>query len=397
MGMVRLKEGRDKPLRQRHPWVFSGAVESTQGDAEAGDLVIVTDHTGQYLATGYTNPHSQIRVRLLSWDPNEAINDAFWQARLRRALDGRRALALAPDTNAYRLVSAEADGMPGLVVDVYDETLVMQCQSAGAAQRRDLFRDLLYAELRPAAMIERSDVSAREKEGLPPQKEMLIGRLESFQLPILEHRRRFMVDVWDGHKTGFYLDQRPNRALFGRESWLASKTVLNVFAYTGGFAVYAATAGAARITNVDSSIPALELAERNVQLNAPGREDDDYVAGDAFAYLRHLRDKGEKFDAVILDPPKFAHSRRDVAHAARGYKDLNLQALQLIRPGGLLATFSCSGHITRDLLQKILFGAAIDAGREAQIIGQLTQGADHPILASFPESEYLKGFLCRIW
>jgi 23S rRNA (cytosine1962-C5)-methyltransferase len=396
-GILILKSGREKPVLNYHPWVFSGAIARVEGAPEPGDLVAVNDHRGHYLATAYFNPHSQIRARLLSWDPNQAINEDFWRGRLRRAIESRQALALEPETNAYRLVYAEADSVSGLVVDCYADFLVLQSLTMGIEKRKEMLVQILVDMLQPAGILERSDTAVRGKEGLAEVSGMLWGQEAPAQHPIRENGLEFLVDLWQGHKTGFYLDQRENRALFGREKWVKGRSLLNVFAYTGGFSVYAAAAGAGNITNIDSSIPALEMAEQNVLNSAPARTADEYIAGDAFEVLRYLREKGELYEVIILDPPKFAHSRSDVQRASRGYKDLNLLALQLLKPGGLLATFSCSGHISADLLQKILFGAAVDARREVQILAPLAQAADHPVLLTFPESAYLKGFLCRVW
>lgn len=396
-GILTLKSGREKPVLNYHPWVFSGAIERVEGAPEPGDLVAVNDHRGNYLATAYFNPHSQIRARLLSWDPNQAIDEDFWHGRLQRAIENRQALALEPQTNAYRLVYAEADGLPGLVVDRYAGFLVLQSLTLGIEKRKEMLVQILVDLLQPAGILERSDAAVRGKEGLAEVSGMLWGQEAPQRLVIQENGLPFTVDLWQGHKTGFYLDQRENRALFGRREWVEGKRLLNVFAYTGGFSVYAASAGAGHITNIDSSIPALEMAEQNVLNIAPARTADEYIAGDAFEVLRYLREEGELYEVIILDPPKFAHSQSDVQRASRGYKDLNLLALQLLKPGGLLATFSCSGHISADLLQKILFGAAVDAGREVQILAPLAQAADHPVLLTFPESAYLKGFLCRVW
>ena len=396
-GILTLKSGREKPVKNRHPWVFSGAIERVEGSPQPGDLVAVNDQHGRFLATGYYNPHSQIRARLLTWDANQAIDEAFWYGRLRRALKGRDALALQPETNAYRLANAEADGLPGLIVDRYADYLVLQSLTLGIEKRKEMLAGLLADLVAPRGILERSDVAVRLKENLPETSGVLAGESPPQRLTILENGLEFIVDVWHGHKTGFYLDQRENRAIFGREAWFAGKSLLNVFSYTGGFSVYAAAAGGAAITNIDSSIPALELAEANVLNAAPERRADQYIAGDAFEVLRYLRDEEQRFDAAILDPPKFAQSQAEIQKASRGYKDLNLLALGLLQPGGILATFSCSGHVTADLFQKILFAAAVDAGREVQILAPLAQAADHPLLVTFPESAYLKGFLCRVW
>ncbi|MCA9999068.1 MAG: class I SAM-dependent methyltransferase, partial [Anaerolineales bacterium] len=255
-----------------------------------------------------------------------------------------------------------------------------------------LLADLVH----PLGIVERSDVDVRRKEGLAETIGVLWGSRPPETVEIRENGLRFGVQLLAGHKTGFYLDQRENRTAVCHPTHVHNQTILNLFAYTGAFAVYAAANGAGRIVNVDSSIPALEQAERNLVLNGFDRPQDEYLAGDAFEILRYYRDEGAQFDMVIVDPPKFAHSQRDVERACRGYKDLNWLALRLLQPGGLLATFSCSGLISADLFQKVLFGAALDAGREVQILRPLAQGADHPILLSFPESAYLKGFLCRV-
>ncbi len=393
--ILTLKTGRDKPVRNRHPWVFSGAIAHSSGQAAPGDLVTVVGENGRFLATAYYNPHSQIQARILSWDEDEAIDDAFWRGRIRRALAGRGALALEPDTTAYRLINAESDGLPGLIVDRYGDYLVMQCLTLGIDRRKELLARLLAEETGVAGIVERSDASARGKEGLTAVTGLLLGDPPPNPLLIRENGLEFAVDLLGGQKTGFYLDQRVNRAAVCTANHVAGKEILNVFAYTGGFAVYAAANGAGPITNIDSSLEALELAEKNV-LRVGERPLDEYLLGDAFMILRDFRDNGRQFDMVILDPPKFAHSQRDLERAARGYKDLNWLALRLLRPGGLLATFSCSGLISADLFQKILFGAAVDAGREVQILQTLAQAPDHPVLLTFPESAYLKGLLCRV-
>ena len=396
-GKITLKARRDKPVKNRHPWVFSGAIAQVDGDATAGDLVAVHDSHGRFLATGTYNPTSQIRVRILSWNPQQSIDTDFWRAKIQRALDSRSALGLGEDSNAYRLINAEADELPGLVVDRYNKNLVIQCLTLGIARRKEILVDLLLELLNPQRIIERSDSDVRHKEGLQPHKELLWGADISENVEIRENGHRFLVDLWDGHKTGFYLDQRDNRLTIANPQNVKDKSLLNVFAYTGGFAVYAAAAGAGQIINIDSSVPALEMAEKNIALNGHDRPADEYIAGDAFEILRYYRDRGDQFDTAVLDPPKFAHSKGDVIKASRGYKDLNRLALLLLRPGGLLATFSCSGQISPDLFQKILFAASVEAGRRVQIIRTLNQAADHPILLTFPESAYLKGLLCRVW
>ena len=383
-------------MLNRHPWLFSGAVARTEGAPKPGDLVQVLEANGRFLATGYFNPHSQIRVRLLSWDVNEQIDDAFWNGRLQQANHHRQQLNLEPATTAYRLVNAEADGLPGLIVDKYGDFLVMQALTMGIEQRKAEILAALNQIWQPKGIIERSDADVRKKEGLPKISRLAAGEAPPDTLIIQENNIQFGVNLLGGHKSGFYLDQRENRTAVCQPHHVANKTVLNVFAYTGGFGLYAIANGAKQVTHVDSSYDALALAEQNVIRNGWKRPQDEYLAGDAFEILRHYRDASQTFDLIVLDPPKFAHSQRDINQACRGYKDLNWLALRLLPPGGLLTTFSCSSLISADLFQKVLFGAAIDAERQVQIVQTLAQGPDHPVLLTFPESAYLKGFLCRV-
>jgi 23S rRNA (cytosine1962-C5)-methyltransferase len=382
----------------RHPWVFSGAIQQVTGEPEPGDLVSVVDEQGQWLATAYYNPQSQIRARIVSWDEATTIDDAFWERLLARAVSARDMLELPPETTAYRLVNAEADGLPGLIVDRYGEYLVVQCATLGIDSRKELLFDLLQTALQPEGIIERSDLDVRKKEGLAEAIGVRRGKQPAAGFTVLENGYLMAADLLSGHKTGLYLDQRDNRRLVGQRRFLDGKRVLNLFAYTGGFAVYAAAAGASAITNVDSSAALLGEARQNMALNGhAGRAGDEYVSADAFELLRRYRDQGRAFDAIIVDPPKFAHSKGDVERACRGYKDLNWLAMRLLTPGGLLATFSCSGLVDANLFQKVIFAAAVDAARDAQILYRLGQAPDHPTLLTFPESAYLKGFLCRVW
>jgi 23S rRNA (cytosine1962-C5)-methyltransferase len=397
---IYLLPGKEKPVRQRHPWIFSGAVGRTTGNPAAGDIVDVADASGAWLARGYFNPRSQIVVRLLTWDRHETIDAGFWQRRLAAAGARRAELRLEPQTTAYRLVYAESDGVPGLVVDRYGDWLVVQFLTLGVDGRRDELLAALEAEFRPAGMVERSDAAVRRQEGLPLRSGLAAGQEPPAQFEIREHGLRFPVDLLGGQKTGFYVDQRENRRIVAAHA--AGKRVLNAFSFTGAFGVYALAAGAAHVTNVDSSYEALAGAEDALRLNGfdPDRQAEG-IAGDVFQVLRSMRDEGRQFDLVILDPPKFARSKAELDGATRGYKDINLLGLKLLAPEGradaapLLATFSCSGLVTPDLFQKIVFGASVDAGRDAQIIAHLHQGPDHPILLSFPEGEYLKGLLVR--
>jgi 23S rRNA (cytosine1962-C5)-methyltransferase len=393
-----LKRGREKAVRNRHPWVFSGAVARIEGQPEEGQIVTVRDAAGTFLARGYLNRRSQIVVRLLSWDEGERIDEAFWTRRIAAAIVRRQALDQDPRTTAYRLIHAESDLLPGLIVDRYAGYLVVQCLTLGIAQRRDLLVDALVQALSPAGIYERSDVDVRAQEGLAPTTGLLYGGSPPPELDILEHGHRFAVDLAGGQKTGFYLDQRENRralAGYAQGQGVRGRTMLDTFAYSGGFSIYAARAGAGPITLLDTSSEALDLARRNLQANGQDLSAVSFDCGDVFEMLRLYRDEGRSFDLIVLDPPKFAPTRRHVDRAARAYKDINLLALKLLRPGGILFTFSCSGGVDASLFQKIVFGASVDAGRDVQVIEWLAQGPDHPVLLSFPESAYLKGLVCR--
>lgn len=393
-GRIILKRKRDKPVRQRHPWIFSGAIEHIENKPKNGDLVFVDSHAGLRLAIGYYNAHSAIRVRIITWDVKTKIDRDFWQGKIEQALARREQLQLSHMTDAFRVINAEADGVPGLIVDKYGDCLVMQCLTLGIDRRKQMLADVLQSVLQPQAIIERSDASIRKKEGLKPTIGTLAGDTPN-NIIITENGIRYAVDVLKGHKTGFYLDQRNNRALVCQPRFVAGKEVLNVFSYTGGFGIVAAVKGARQVVNVDSSVAALEQAEHNLRLNGIDPDEHEQIAADAFQLLRHFREIGRKFDLIILDPPKFAHAQGDIQRAARGYKDLNLLAMQLLRDNGMLATFSCSGAVSAELFQKIVFGASLDAQRNAQIITPLHQASDHPILLTVPESSYLKGLLLR--
>lgn len=407
---VTLNKGREKAVLNRHPWIFSGAVRSVSGGAASGgepapgDIVRVCTRRGDFLAWGYWNAHSQIRVRLLSWREDEVIDEDFWAQRIRQAVAGRSADNLIVDggtPQAYRLINAENDYLPGLVVDRYGDWLVLQALTLGIDVRKDMIARILRETLAPNGIYERSDVDVREKEGLSPATGVLLGQEPPEAIEIDEHGRHFLVDVRGGHKTGFYLDQRMNRLHLGNllrfDADATNREVLNTFGYTGGFSVYALEGLARRVITVDSSADALELAKRNVALNGFPVAHEDFVEADVFTYLRTCRDAARQFDIIILDPPKFAHTARQVERAARGYKDINLLAFKLLKPGGLLMTYSCSGGVSADLFRKIVFGALVDAGRDAQVLTTLGPGPDHPVALTFPEGAYLKGLLLRVW
>lgn len=391
---VYLHPGKERPVLGGHPWVFSGAIARVEGAAAGGDLVEVADARGRWLARGYYNPKSQIVIRLLTWDEAETIDETFWRRRLAAATALREALSLTSVTNAYRLIHAESDRLPGLVVDRYGDWLVVQFLTLGVEARRELLLRLLAEQFAPAGIVERSDASVRRQEGLPLRSGVVWGEAPPAGLTVEEHGLRFTVDLLGGQKTGFYVDQRENRRIVA--TYARGRRVLNAFSFTGAFGVYALAAGATHVTNVDSSFEALTDAEAILRLNGfdPDRQ-ADAICGDVFQVLRDLRNRGEQYDLVILDPPKFARSKAELDGAARGYKDINLLGLQLLSPDGILATFSCSGLVTADLFQKIVYGASADAGRPVQVLSRLGQGPDHPILLSFPEGEYLKGLLCR--
>jgi len=394
VGAVVLRPGKEKPVLNHHPWIFSGAIGRIEGAPADGDIVEVADHKRHFLARGYINRHSQITVRLLTWTEDEPVDQTFWRQRIQQAINHRRELLESGATTAYRLIHAESDLLPGLVVDRYAEYLVIQALTLGIERRKSEIVGILAELLQPEGIYERSDVGVREKEHLPPSAGALWGQEPPDLLDIRENGYYFQVDVKHGQKTGFYLDQRDNRCRL--TGYSAGRTVLNAFAYTGSFGVYAASAGAERITNVDTSAEALVLARSNMRRNDLGPRNDEYVIGDVFTVLRRYRDDEREFDLIILDPPKFAYSRSQVQAACRGYKDINLLAMQLLRPGGILFTMSCSGLVSPDLFQKVVFGASIDAQRDAQVLEKLSQPADHPILLTFPEGEYLKGLVCRI-
>jgi len=393
MKQLMLKPGREKSLQRRHPWVFSGAVARLDGDPEAGDTVAVRAAGGEFIAWAAYSPVSQIRARVWGWEEKERIDAGFLRTRLRQAIDARAGLIAAEDGGAVRLVHGESDGLPGVIADRYGEVVVLQLLAAGAERWRAEIADGLRELTGCACVYERSDADVRELEGLPARSGVLHGALPAASLRIREHGLIYGVDVARGHKTGFYLDQRDNRKRIG--DLARGREVLNCFCYTGGFTLNALAGGAASVLSVDSSAEAIAQAKDNLGLNDLEAARASWQEADVFKYLRLLRDQGRSFDLIVLDPPKFAPTAAFAEKAARGYKDINLLALKLLRPGGLLATFSCSGGIPAELFQKILAGAALDAGADASIVGRFAASADHPVLLSFPEGDYLKGLLLR--
>jgi 23S rRNA (cytosine1962-C5)-methyltransferase len=385
---IYLKAGRERPVLNGHPWIFSGAVERVEGDGSSTKLVDVYDHKTAWLARGFYNPQSQIRARLLTWRKEE-IDRGFFSRRLAHALAFRRA-HLPASTTAYRIINGEGDFLPGLTIDRYGGFLVCQIFSAGMALFKNDIVDYLSRLDSIEGVFERSEGRSGDEEGLEASVGVLSGAAPPDLIPIQENTFKFLVDVRRGQKTGFFLDQRDNRAFVCAIA--RQKTVLNCFAYSGAFSVYAFAGGAREVVSLDSSLPALELAEKSLQLNGFGNCPGEILRGDAFAYLKEIE---RKFDLIVLDPPSLAHRRSDSAAAAGGYKFLNLHALKHLNPGGLLLTFSCSPHVPLELFQKIVFGAAVDARRKVAVIKRLGHPLDHPVSLHHPEGEYLKGFALR--
>jgi 23S rRNA (cytosine1962-C5)-methyltransferase len=380
-----LKKGRDAALRHGHPWLFSGALAAVEGSPEPGDIAMATDAGGRPLGLGFFNT-GDIAFRLLTDDASARIDDGFWRRRIERALALRHKV-VPPETDAYRLVNAEGDGMPGLVVDRYGGFLVMSVETAGMDKWRETVVKLLLEILAPVGIYERSAGRSRQMEGLSERIGLAAGEIPQ-TVESRENGLRFEVDLLAGQKTGFFLDQRLNREIVGAVSREA--TVLNCFSYTGAFSVYAARGGADRVISVESSAAANEIARRNFVRNGLDPEQHPVLTANVFDYFR---DAPECFDLIILDPPAFAKSRKDVARSARGYKEINLQAARCLRDGGFLATFSCSNPIDPELFAKIVLGAVRDAGKTAQLLRVLGAGADHPVNLAHPEGRYLKGLL----
>ncbi|MBN1614193.1 MAG: class I SAM-dependent rRNA methyltransferase [Deltaproteobacteria bacterium] len=384
---IALKRGKENVLRRGHPWLFSGAVASVEGNPEPGDVVTAFSHEGTPLALGFFNSLTDIVFRTLTGDPSAVIDTKFWAGRIRAALELRRRV-VPSNTDACRLINAEGDQMPGLIVDRYGSSLVISIDTAGMEKRRSLMIEILQGALSPSCIYERSDSRARRREGLPPRIGRAWGEGCPNRVEIVENGLRFEVDLKAGQKTGFFLDQRSNRELLG--ALCRGAVVLNCFSYTGAFSVYCIHGGAARTVSVETSAAANEIAGRNLALNGISLPDHPIVQADVFAYLRETR---ECFDLVILDPPPFAKAAKDVAGAVRGYREINLQAVKHLRDGGILATFSCSNPIDGALFEKTVLDALKDAGRTAQLLAVLGPGPDHPVNLAHPEGRYLKGLL----
>ena len=394
MKTIRLRPGKERSLLRRHPWVFEGSVAG--GKADSGETVRVEDSAGAFLAWAAYSPQSLIRLRAWSFDEHERIDAAFFARRIAAAIEVRSRLPI--DSDGARLVHGESDGLPGLVVDRYADTLSAQFLSAGAERWKAVIADALVASSGASRLYERSDTSARQREGLAAATGWLrqpTGEAPPpTELAIREHGWRLGLDVASGHKTGFYLDQRDNRKLFADTvRHFGFERVLNCYCYTGGFSVAALAGGASEVIGVDSSAPALERAIANVALNGFDAARHRVLDADVNQTLRAMLDRGERLDAIVLDPPKLAPTAAHAERAARAYKDINRLALMLLRPGGALFTFSCSGGIAPDLFHKIVAGAGLDAGVDGLFYARLGAAPDHPMTVTFPEGEYLKGLV----
>ncbi|MEI7752514.1 MAG: class I SAM-dependent rRNA methyltransferase [Candidatus Omnitrophota bacterium] len=384
-----LQKGKERPVKNRHPWIFSGAIDQVEEGFEAGDLVRVFSEHDEFLGIGYLNPQSQIVVRMLAFE-DVAIDEAFFDEKIMRAIETRRRF-LPSGTNAYRLIHSEGDFLSGLTVDVYGDFLVAEFNTAGIDAWKSVIVKILQKHFPSYSIFERSDSDLRKWEGLKRSVGVLAGKEPPEAIEIQEHGLLFGVDIKGGQKTGFFLDQRESREVVRGLS--AGKRVLNCFAYTGGFSVYAAKGGAKEVVSVESSEPAVEMGRKNFERNGLSAEQSVWAQTDVFDYLRTTK---KEFDMIILDPPAFCKNKNQVQDAARGYKDINMQAFKQLPKGGLLFTFSCSSYITPDLFQKIIFGAASDTKRDVRILKKTSHAFDHPINIYHPEGEYLKGLLCEV-
>ncbi|MNK00078.1 Ribosomal RNA large subunit methyltransferase I [compost metagenome] len=391
---IKLKKGKEKAVRQRHPWVFSGALDKVNGKPENGDVVRVLDGSGDFLAYGYYNDQSRVAVRLIEWNEEAIIDEAWYEQKIKTAIAGRAHLLADADTTTCRLIFSEADFLPGLIVDRYADFLSLQILSSGIEKAKDIIIAVLVKLLQPKGIFDRSDATARTHEGITAENGLLWGETPAEFIEVKENGILYHINIAEGQKSGFYCDQRDNRKILA--SYTKGKSVLDCFSYSGGFSLNAFAQEAAEVTSVDSSALAIETLKQNIDLNKFDASKHVAIQSDVNKQLRQFNDEGKKFDVVVLDPPKYAPSRSALDRAARAYKDLNRRGLLLLESGGLLATFSCSGAVDIDTFKQIIAWAALDAGKEVQIIKQFCQPEDHPVRLSFPEGEYLKGLLVRV-
>lgn len=394
MHTIRLKKGKAKAAHQRHPWIFSGAVVDEGKRPQDGEMVQVIDDQGEFVAYGLFNGQSRVAVRLVEWDVDQYPDEGWWRTRIRQAVTAREPLLRSRDTDTVRLIFAEADFLPGLIVDKYADFLSVQIHASGVERMKQVVTDELNQLLCPQGVYERSDAGARIHEGLPAASGILLGTLPPEWLEIKENGLRYQVNIIEGQKSGFYCDQRDNRLFTA--SYAEGKRVLDCFCYSGGFSLNALAQGANSVISVDSSALAMETLNQNIALNGFDKNKLTIIQADVNKQLRLFAESGQRFDLIVLDPPKYAPSRSSLEKAARAYKDLNRRGLLLLEQGGLLATFSCSAAMDMATFKQVLAWAALDAGKEIQFVRQFTQPEDHPVRASFPEGEYLKGLLCRV-
>jgi 23S rRNA (cytosine1962-C5)-methyltransferase len=391
---VVLKKDKEKAVNQRHPWVFSGAIDRVKGKPANGDIVRLINHKGEFMAYGFYNDQSRVALRLLEWDESTAVDEDWLRQKVAMAVNARNNI-LTADTDTCRLIFSEADYLPGLIVDKYADHLAVQILTSGIEKLMPVIIDELKRLLNPLGIFDKSDASSRQHEGMETENIVLWGDEPPASVEVKENRIVYSINIAEGQKSGFYCDQRDNRRILAAHA--AGKKVLDCFSYTGGFTLNALQSGAAAVTSVDSSALAIETLKQNIALNKLDAVEHIAIQSDVNKQLRAFKDSGEKFDIIVLDPPKYAPSRSALDRAARAYKDLNRIAMLLLNNGGLLATFSCSGAMDMENFKQVLAWAALDAGKQVQFIYQFCQPEDHPVRASFPEGEYLKGLLCRVF
>jgi 23S rRNA (cytosine1962-C5)-methyltransferase len=392
---VFLKKGKEKAVLQRHPWVFSGAIERVKGKPANGDIVKLLDAQNRFMAYGFYNDQSRVALRLLEWDETVTVDDNWFRQKVATAVESRNYVLQSGKTNTCRLIFSEADYLPGLIVDKYADYLSVQILTSGIQNNIAVIIDELQQLLQPKGIYDKSDASSRAHEGLETANEVLAGNPPPEIVQVKENGIIYGINIAEGQKSGFYCDQRDNRHLLA--AYVQDKAVLDCFCYTGGFTLNSLQQGAATVTSVDSSALAIDTLRQNIELNGLDVNKHTAVQSDVNKQLRRFKEEGQMFDVIVLDPPKYAPSRSALVRASRAYKDLNRIAMLLLNKGGLLATFSCSGAMDIDNFKQVLAWAALDAGKQVQFIHQFCQPEDHPVRASFPEGEYLKGLLCRVY